>query len=273
MAGTTMLEGDVEGLTERALAGDAAAARGLITAVERAHGEHQSSVLQTLARLDYPVLWRDLLVYLAGKGWPGYHLPAPTSAVQQELQRLFVVSFGQPFLNRQEEVRAALRADSAPVRLLAAQLAGKQRDRVAIPALLPLLRDPSLDVRIAAAHALQAMPDLRAIEPLLDQLTTGDTGARRAAADALCAIGLPALPPLLTRLVRLPTTAVFRLAAAHVIPHLAVGAKPTDVWALEQALRETASGVTVPVAAHRLLCWYTDCHDVPPPPSEMVNSM
>lgn len=107
------------------------------------------------------------------------------------------------------------------------------------------------------------MPDLRAIEPLLDHMSAGDTGARRAAADALCAIGLPCLPPLLTRLIAQPTTAVFRTAAAHVVPHLSVGANHEDVSALERALHGTAPGVTVPVAAHRILCWYTDCGDVP----------
>lgn len=252
----TATAGGVEELLRGALAGDMEAVHALLAQVKRDHGAHQTETLVTLARLDEPVLWHDLLGYLAGNTWRGQHLPLDRSGITPDIHRLFVQSFGQPQHHRRAAVRAALHSPSARVRTVAAMLAAESRDREAVPAAIALLADPHPEVRIAAAHILQAVPDPAAVDALLRNMEERDYGVRSSAVAAMRAIGRPALLALLRRLIDRPCSSDFKIAVGHALHWLAVGADPTAVTALVQALRSPASGVTVPVAADRLLHWY-----------------
>lgn len=246
---------------QRAERGDRQALRQLVAALD-GPPDRQQAVLPRLASLEGPLFWQDLLAYLAGDGWQILPLAPPTVSARHALQRLFVESFGRPFTPRRAALRAALGAAAPPVRALAATLLGKRGDRTALPPLIGLLADPAPAVQAAAAHALRAMPDPWAVDALLVAMAADDLGVRLAAADALGAVGRPALPALLRRLMRQPTRGAVRDAAAHVLPHLAGGVAPPEVAALEAALHGPAADLAVPVAAARLLRW---CEQHPAP--------
>lgn len=251
-------EEQIEGLVQRAVDGDRAAAHELFGALWRDHLSHDDRIARTLARLDHPAFWELLLPFMAGEGWQGQHLPIREFGLVHDLQRLFIQPYGQPLARRQAAVRTALEARSSHLRATAATVAAKQRSRAALPALEELLRDPYPEVRIAAAHALAAMPDADAIDALLSNMGERDFGVRLSAAEALRAVGRPALPVLLHHLIEHRLSPAFREAAVHALPQLTLGADTADVNALLNALRGTASGVAVPVAADKLLCWYED---------------
>jgi hypothetical protein len=63
------------------------------------------------------------------------------------------------------------------------------------------------------------------------------------------------LQALLHRLIAQPCGADFRMAAGHALHWLALGADPVLVGSLAKALRSSAPGVAVPVAADTLLQW------------------
>jgi hypothetical protein len=249
----TATAGGVEELVRGALAGDLDAVHALLAQVKRDHDTHQTETLAALARLDEPVLWQDLLGYMAWNTWRGQHMPLGRSGIAHDLHRLFVQSFGQPQEHRRAAVRAALHQPSARLRALAATLAAELRDREAVPAAIALLDDPHPEIRIAAAHVLQAVPDPAAVDALLRNMEERDYGVRSSAVAAMRAIGRPALVALLRRLIDRPCSSDFKIAAGHALHWLAVGADPGAVAALAHALQSPASGVTVPVAADRVL--------------------
>lgn len=225
----------------------------LLARIKRDHDTHQRETLTGLAGLDDPQLWRELLGFLATNTWRGQHMPLARTGITHDIHRLFVQAFGQPLHSRRVAIREAMQQPSARLRALAATLAAEQHDREAVPAAIALLSDSHPEVRIAAAHVIQAVPDPAAIDGLLHNMEERDYGVRSSAVAALRAIGQPALQALLRRLIDRPCGIDFRMAAGHVLHWLAVGADPAAVRDLADALHNSASGVTVPVAADRLL--------------------
>jgi hypothetical protein len=245
----------VEELAERALAGEMGAIHTLLAQVKRDHDAHQPATLAALARLDEPVFWHDLLSYLATNTWRGHHMPAVGAGIAHDFHQLFVQPFGQSRQHRRAAVRAALLQPPARRRVLAATLAAELYDREAVPAAVTLLSDLHPEVRIAAARIIQAVPDPSAVDALLQNMDECDYGVRSSAVAAMRAIGRPALLALLHRLLERPCGGDFRVAVGHALHWLAVGVDPVAVSALAEALRSSASGVAVPVAADRILQW------------------
>lgn len=99
--------------------------------------------------------------------------------------------------------RIQLKSGDPKLRERAAQAIGKAKDRGAVDALIPVLRDSggfSKDVNTyypapVAAWALGEIGDLKAVEPLICAFDS--LGTRREAVAALVKIGLPAVDPLL----------------------------------------------------------------------------
>lgn len=262
---STITTDQIEGLVNNATAGDRHAARRLFAAIGHEHYRHQDAVLETLARLDNAAFWDELVLFLGGQGWHGQRMPTPHFGIAHELYRLFVQAFGQPLTLRQRAVRTALDHRLPVVRALACTLAGRQRSAACVPRLGELLNDAHPEVRIAAAHALTSMPDAANIATLLRNMDDRDFGVRWASVEALCALGRPALAPLLHCLIENRLSPAFRETAAHAIPVLALGADSSAINALMNALHGTAAGAAVPVAADRLLCWVEDCSQRPAP--------
>jgi hypothetical protein len=236
-----------------ALAGAPEDFQALLARIKRDHDTHQLETLTNLARLDDPQLWRDLLGYLATNTWRGQHMPISRTGITHDIHRLFVQPFGHPTHNRRVAIRQAMHQPSARWRALAATMAAELRDREAVPMAIALLRDPHPEVRIAAARVIQAVPDPAAVDALLHNMEERDYGVRSSAVSAMRAIGRPALQALLRRLIDRPCGSDLKMAAGHALHWLAVGADPMAVRALAEALHSPASGVTVPVAADRLL--------------------
>jgi putative heme-binding domain-containing protein len=78
---------------------------------------------------------------------------------------------------------------AGPARLQVARQLGTRRVKEAVPALLPLLRDPDAAMRFQAATALGRIGDAAAVPALLDALDEADRFARFAAWTALRRIG------------------------------------------------------------------------------------
>jgi len=74
----------------------------------------------------------------------------------------------------------------------------KEKIRVRIDALRPLLKDAAPAVRTATAQAIEKLEGVSSLEEILHSLKTGDTGTRIGAIYALSEIGgEKVLPPIL----------------------------------------------------------------------------
>lgn len=249
----TLLSESVQEAEQGALAGNPEDVHAFLARIKRDHDAHRLDTLTSLARLDDPQLWRDLLGYLASNTWRGQHMPIARTGITHDIHRVFVQPFGQSLQNRRAAIREAMQQSSARLRALGATMAAELRDREAVPAAIALLGDPHPEVRIAAARVIQAVPDPAAVDGLLHNMEVRDYGVRSSAVSAMRAIGRPALQALLRRLIDRPCSSDLKMAAGHALHWLAIGADPAAVRALAEALHSSASGVTVPVAANHLL--------------------
>jgi HEAT repeat protein len=90
---------------------------------------------------------------------------------------------------RSSEVFDALNNQSAAIRMKAARVLGRRRDRKAVQSLINTLGDESSDVRRETAEALGRIGSKDAIQPLISALRDEDNRVCRAAASALGNIG------------------------------------------------------------------------------------
>ena len=104
-----------------------------------------------------------------------------------------------------KELLAALADNSTTVRKEAVIALGKRREKDALPALLPLVKDT--DLRFEALRALTRMPDSRAAAVYLDGLSSKNQKQRDECLRALASIKKDALPVVEARLQKKPALA------------------------------------------------------------------
>jgi HEAT repeat protein len=110
----------------------------------------------------------------------------------------------------------------------------KEKVRLRIDALRPLLKDPVPGVRIAAAEAIEKLEATSSVDEILATLKTGDMGARIGAIYALGEIGGEKVLPPLVYCARRPEVDI-RSAAAVVLGKVAL---PAALPALEDLLED-----------------------------------
>ena len=99
----------------------------------------------------------------------------------------------------------------------------KEKVRLRIDSLRPLLKDPAPEVRIAAAEAIEKLEATSGVDEILATLKTGDMGARIGAIYALGEIGGEKVLPPLVYCARRPEVDI-RSAAVAVLGKLTLPA-------------------------------------------------
>lgn len=117
---------------------------------------------------------------------------------------------------------AGLRSHDGSVRTSAREALARIGTQ-AVPAVLPLLKDPSPELRWEAAKALVALADVTAAAALVAALEDRTFGVRWLAAEGLIATGEGALATLLAALIERSHSVWLRSGAHHVLHDLARG--------------------------------------------------
>ena len=123
----------------------------------------------------------------------------------------------------------------------------------AFPALLDALKSSKPHVRWHAIRALGGINDRQAVAGVAEALGDTDYTVRWAAADALAGIGLPAVTPILERLLRYAPMDDTYQAAHHALHRIGSPEAQRELQPLLKALRGPAAPVEAPRVAYRLL--------------------
>jgi hypothetical protein len=217
----TALSDDNEDVREQALNGlasmrDPRAVPALLKALRDPSAELRERAVAGLAQFDTPEANDALLTALKDS----------SADVREHAARHLGARMGRGQLQDQKYVDAflALLKDPVPdVREQAIMMAGRSRNRAAVPALLPLLKDTNADVRERAAQALGIIADPSAIDALTAALKDPNPEVREQAAIALGQIArgqrrgrdgiVPPLPPIPPRpIVQLDSEAIAKMA-------------------------------------------------------------
>jgi HEAT repeat protein len=120
---------------------------------------------------------------------------------------------------------------------------------------IPVLSDTTQTeiARVDAAHFLAKNPDPHGVEALILALDDYDPGVRWAASNALAAIGEPAMPPLLERLVEHAGDPWLREAVLRVIRHNRSDPFRQKATPLRWELEKPVADLSAIQAAGRLL--------------------